>query len=247
MVSSVTGAPDIPYVSSDQMREVDQLMVEEYGIKLTQMMENAGRHLAHLARRRFLDGDPRGRRVLVLAGTGGNGGGGLVCARRLHGWGADVHVWASASASRFAEVPRHQLTILERMDVAVEIEGDVVRLPPADLIIDALIGYSLKGAPRGAAAALVLGANGHDAPVLALDIPSGIDGTTGEVHDPAIKAAATLTLALPKLGLRAPGAREHVGELYLADIGVPPALYAAPTLGLTVGPIFAEDDIVRLR
>ena len=74
----------IPYLTTDQMREVDRLMIEVYQIELMQMMENAGRNLAHLARDRFLDGDPQNKYVIVLAGTGGNGGGALVCARRLY-------------------------------------------------------------------------------------------------------------------------------------------------------------------
>ena len=237
---------DLPSVSSDQMREVDRLMVEEYGILLIQMMEGAGLNLAHLARRRFLDGDPRGRRVLVLAGTGGNGGGGLVCARRLHTWGAEVRAWLTAPASRLAETPRHQLAILERVGVQVEVGDSATALPPADLIVDAIIGYSLRGAPGDASAALVRAANDHDAPILALDVPSGVDAASGVVHDPAIRAAATLTLALPKKGLFSREAGEHVGELYLADIGVPPTLYASPTLNLEVGPVFAKDGIIRL-
>jgi len=79
-------------VTSDQMREVDWAMMEDYGILVLQMMENAGRNLAQLSRKRFLDGDPRGRHVLALAGSDGNGDGGLVCARRLHNWGASVRV-----------------------------------------------------------------------------------------------------------------------------------------------------------
>jgi NAD(P)H-hydrate epimerase len=86
-------------------------------------------------------------------------------------------------------------------------------------------------------------ANAEPAPVLALDTPSGLDPATGEVFDPTIQAAATLTLALPKQGLRSRG--KHVGELYLADISVPPELYLA--LGLEVGPLFAESDIIRLE
>ena len=122
----------IPFVSTDQMREVDRAMEEDYGISLIQMMENAGRNLAHLARDRFLCGDPTGRRVLVLAGTGGNGGGGLVCARWLHNWGASVQVWATAAPSEFSEVPRHQLAILERLVVPVHVTGKLMNLPPAD-------------------------------------------------------------------------------------------------------------------
>ena len=237
---------DVPFVTAEQMREVDRLMVEEYGVHLIQMMENAGRNLAALARRRFLGGDARGRRVLVLAGTGGNGGGGLACARWLHNWGANVTAFLSAPASRFKDVPGLQLDVLQRMGVPTAERGSANELPQADLILDALIGYSLRNAPSGSAAGLIDTANRHDAPVLALDVPSGVDSTTGTTHDPAISAAACLTLALPKEGLRAPGARAHVGELYLGDIGVPPELYARPALGLDVGSIFAQNEIVRL-
>lgn len=239
--------PDIPFISTDEMRKVDDLMVNAYGITLVQMMENAGRCLADLARQRFLGGDPRGRRVLVLVGTGGNGGGGLVCARRLHMWGAGVETWLTGPPGQFGGVPRHQLTILEQMGVSAStVDDDVADLPPADLVIDAIIGYSLRGAPTGPAAVLIRGANEHGASVLSLDVPSGVDTATGVVHEPAVRATATMTLALPKQGLAHPDAREHVGELYLADIGVPPQLYADAAIGLNVGPIFAQSDLLRV-
>jgi NAD(P)H-hydrate epimerase len=241
-----TNAPQVPFLSTDQMREVDRAMIQDYGILLIQMMENAGRALAHLARSRFLGGDPRGRRVIVLAGSGGNGGGGLVCARRLAGWGATVEVWLSASPSRLAPVTRQQHAVLECMEVRVETAKDDAELPGAVLVVDALIGYSLKGPPTGASASLIRAANEHQADVLALDVPSGVDAGTGAVHDPAVRAEATLTLALPKTGLRHDAPRENVGELYLADIGLPPALYTRAPLFLDVAPVFATDDIVRL-
>lgn len=81
--------------------------------------------------------------------------------------------------------------------------------------------------------------------MLALDTPSGLDAGSGVISTPAVRAAATLTLALPKVGLLTPEAPPYVGELYLADIGVPPQLYAG--LGLEVGALFAQDEIVRLR
>jgi NAD(P)H-hydrate epimerase len=83
---------EIPYLTTEQMIEVDRVMIEDFGIELVQMMENAGRALAHLARARFLGGDPLDKQVTVVAGTGGNGDGALVCARRLHSWGARVKV-----------------------------------------------------------------------------------------------------------------------------------------------------------
>ena len=245
-MSSFAERPDVPFLSTEQMREVDRAMIDDYGILLIQMMENAGRNLAHLARERFLDGNPAGRRVLVLAGSGGNGGGGLVCGRRLRNWGATVEVWTSSPPGKFSEVPRRQLSILERMGVISQAAGEDVSLPPADLIIDALIGYSLRGAPAGPAAPLIRAANAHAAPALALDAPSGVDTATGTAHDPAIVATATMTLALPKQGLRSAEAKRSVGELYLADIGVPPELYAGPKLGIEVGALFAQEEIVRI-
>ncbi|MBV7327186.1 NAD(P)H-hydrate epimerase [Chloroflexi bacterium TSY] len=144
-------------------------------------------------------------------------------------------------------IPAHQLDILHRMRVSVA-QADMVNVADAsDLIIDGVIGYSLKGAPRGTAGDLIRWANSQNAPKLSLDAPSGVDTTTGTVFDPAINATATMTLALPKEGLRAPGVDAQVGELYLADISVPPELYAEPELGLAVGHIFAQSDIVRLK
>jgi len=116
-----------------------------------------------------------------------------------------------------------------------------------DLVVDGIIGYSLNGAPCGLAADLIHLANGQTAPVLSLDAPSGVDTTSGMVFDPAIRAAATMTLALPKEGLRADGVADNVGELYLADISVPPELYKEPALRLKVGAIFARDELLRLR
>ena len=237
---------EIPYVTTEQMIEVDRAMIEDFGIELVQMMENAGRALAHLARARFLGGDSRDKRVIVMAGTGGNGGGALVCARRLHGWGAQVKVFLTKPERGFAPVPAHQLRILSQMHVEVDVPDIPIGGPSPDLIIDGVIGYSLRHAPAGTAGELIRWANAQRSPILALDVPSGVDATTGTVFDPAIAATATMTLALPKEGLRVPGVEAQVGELYLADIGVPPSLYAGPTLGLQVGHIFSESDIVRL-
>jgi NAD(P)H-hydrate epimerase len=117
---------------------------------------------------------------------------------------------------------------------------------PFDLILDGLIGYSLRGAPQARIAELIRWANHRDTPTVSLDIPSGIDATTGTVYNPVIHAAATLTLALPKTGLRKSGVKEHVGELYLADIGVPPELYSNPAIGLEVGTLFAYHEVIRL-
>ena len=243
----LTLAGEIPYLSTKQMIEVDRAMVEDYGIELIQMMENAGCNLANLARERFLDGDPRGAKIVVLAGNGGNGGGALVCARRLHNWGAQVRVFLSRPDSELTPVPAHQLDTLRRMRVTVAQADATDETGDCDLVVDGVIGYGLSGAPHGTAGKLIQWANSQEAPVVALDAPSGVDTTTGKAFDPAVRATATLTLALPKEGLRAPGVEELVGELYLADISVPPSLYASPALGLDVEPLFAKSDVLRLR
>jgi NAD(P)H-hydrate epimerase len=236
----------IPTVTVDQMREVDRLMIEELGINLFQMMENAGRCLAIQARQ-LLGEDVTGRNVVVLAGRGGNGGGGLAAARRLSIWGADVTVILGQKGEEIQGVPAHQLDILAKIGLVVrapaQADSDESIMSRADLIVDALIGYSLRGTPREPIASLIQAANTSGVPVLALDIPSGLDGDSGEAADPTIRAAATLTLALPKTGLLQPVARKWVGELYVADISVPQLVYRR--LGLNVGPIFARSDIVR--
>lgn len=243
----------IPFVDTAQMVEVDRAMIEDYHIELIQMMENAGRNLAHLARMRFLAGDPRGKRILAMAGSGGNGGGALVAARRLHNWGANVTIALGQSPEAMTPIPAHQLDVLQRMGVpGAGRPADPQELalpdnkPPFDLFLDGLIGYSLKGAPSGLIGDLIRFANDYPAPILALDAPSGIDTTTGTIFDPAIVAVATMTLALPKEGLRADAVANHIGEMYLADISVPPALYGKPPLNLQVGPLFAREDVIRL-
>ncbi len=234
----------IPTVSVEQMREVDRLMIDELHIDLLQMMENAGRALAEQARR-LVGGDVRGAQVVVLAGPGGNGGGGLTAGRLLI-WGADVTVILGAARPEVKGVPLHQLGILDSMGAlardAAPADAVEAALHSADLVLDALIGYSLRGAPREPIASLIRAANASGTPLLALDIPSGMNGDSGEAYDPTIRAVSTLTLALPKRGLTRPAARGWVGNLHVADISVPQVVY--DRLGLDVGALFARSDIV---
>lgn len=231
----------LPLLSTEQMIEVDRLMIEHYGINLLQMMENAGRVLAQLAKERFLKNTDK---VIVFAGTGGNGGGALVCARRLINWGVDVDVCLS-HANKLNEVPAHQLHILEHMNAPIREFSDLVT-DAYDLIVDGLIGYSLKGSPRGIVAEMIHWINDQKSSIISLDTPSGIELTNGVVHEPAVNANATLTLALPKNGLMNEQVKPLRGELYLGDISVPPELYASPSLALDVGPVFAKSDLLRI-
>jgi NAD(P)H-hydrate epimerase len=231
------GTP-VPAVTTDQMREVDRIAVEEFGLGILQMMENAGRNLAE----NVMDmlGSTTGR-VAVLAGAGGNGGGGLCCARHLHNRGFTVWVVLDRDPESLGEAAANQLRILRAAGVeplALDRAEEVVR--QAQLVVDALIGYSLRGAPRGRAGELIELCNRHAARVLSLDVPSGLDATTGQAPGVVVHPQRTLTLALPKTGLHS-----LPGDLYLADIGIPPGLYAR--LGLSLASVFGRRYWVRLE
>jgi NAD(P)H-hydrate epimerase len=229
----------LPWLSVDQMREVDRLMVQEMHISLLQMMENAGRNLAVLARA-LVDGDVFGRRVHVIAGSGGNGGGGLVAARHLHNAGADVVVSMTSQPEDLSPATRQQLKILRSAGVPVGV--GVPQTPTPELVVDALLGYNQRGNPRGDHANLINWSKGRR--VLALDVPSGLELESGTIRTPYVQAVATLTLALPKHGLRSPGAAGLVGKLFVADISVPATVYQR--VGAPHRPQFGRGPIVHV-
>ena len=236
----------VPRITTEEMIEVDRLMMEKYKIELIQMMENAGRNLACLVSHEFLGSKIPSEHIIVLAGTGGNGGGALVAARRLSAWGYNVKVCVT-DKDNMTPVPGHQLDILQNMGVEIVPLDKLPAKKEIALVIDGIIGYSIIGDPIGLAAEMIHWANDQDAPIIALDTPSGIDLTEGIVHDPSIMAEATMTLALPKVGLFNPDVVPHRGKLYLADISVPPTLYAEPSLRISVGNIFKKGEILRLE
>jgi NAD(P)H-hydrate epimerase len=169
----------------------------------------------------------------------------MVASRWLHNWGARVILQLATDPDQLAPVPKHQLQGLLAAGVPVKAAGDQISSTP-DLIIDALLGYSVKGAPRPPMDALVERANLSPAPILALDLPSGLNPDSGQPQEPTIRAVITMTLALPKVGLTKPAARDHVGQLWLADISLPAALYHE--IGLKVSrDLFAQKDLLRLH
>jgi NAD(P)H-hydrate epimerase len=218
-------------VTAEQMREVDRIAVEDFGLGILQMMENAGRNLAA----NVMDMLGRvGGEIAVLAGAGGNGGGGLCCARHLHNRGYKVNLILDREASALRGAAADQLRILHATGLRpVAPSGAEDAIHQADVVVDALIGYSLRGAPRGRAAELIEMCNRRAAQVLALDVPSGLDATTGEAPGAVVRPDRTLTLALPKTGLASIS-----GELYVADIGIPPEVYRP--LGLSFEPFFRD-------
>jgi NAD(P)H-hydrate epimerase len=220
------------WVTEDEMIEVDRVMVDDLGIALVQMMENAGRNLAQFTIERHAPA-----RVVVGAGSGGNGGGGLAAARHLANRGVSVMVALTRSPGDLSGIVLRQWSVLERMGIEL-IERPADAAP--DVVIDALIGYSLRGAPEGSSRVLIEAMNAGDAPIVALDVPSGIDATTGVAPGVSVCADATLTLAAPKTGLRT---GRGVGELFVADISVPPLVFAA--LGHRA-PNFSESTVVAV-
>ena len=155
----------------------------------------------------------------MLRGTGGNGGGGITAARHLANRGAGVDL-CLAVPDKLSEVTAWQRKVFQSTS-GKEVEFRNLDPAPVHLILDALIGYSLQSAPQGVFAELIRWANSTRASIISLDVPSGIDSTTGAGPGEFIRPSSTMTLALPKSGL----ARAQVGELVLADIGIPEETY----------------------
>ena len=215
MAWPVIDGDDVAWVGAVGMREIDRVMVEEVGVWLVQMMENAGRWVAEVVRAE------RGRgAVVVLAGPGGNGGGGLVAARHLFNAGFEVAVVLVGERERLSTVTAHQLMIVEQMGIAVSDRDPIDRVGGADVVVDAMVGYSVQGPLRGAAADACAAANAAPGWVLSLDLPSGVDADYGGAET-VVAADATVTLCLPKSGLHHSAA---VGRLLVADISVPAAV-----------------------
>lgn len=228
----------VPAITADQMREVDRIAVEETGPNLFQMMENAGRNLALLAME-ILGNDWNKKSIVVLAGFGNNGGGGICSARHLLNRKCSVALYIT-EPGKLTEAPAYQRKVFN-LAGGKEISFQELNSQKPGLIIDAIIGYGLRSFPKGNVFRAIQWANNSGAKILSLDIPSGIDATTGKFYGEFIKADTTLTLALPKTGLR----KENSGKLFLGDIGISPNAFSK--LGLEFVPPFDERFILRLE
>lgn len=244
----------VPAVTAAQMAEIDRVAIEDHGIALEMLMENASRQVAAAARA-VLGGSVAGRRVAVLAGHGSNGGDGLGAARHLLNWGADVTCVVAGGPEWLRPTSRRQFDILASiasaplaaaLDEAEPAAGAAFdeAVAGAELVIDALLGYSASGVPRGPIAALIATAARATCPVLTIDVPSGMHPDTGAAPGAAVRASVTVTLALPKVGLLTPEAAPLVGQLLLADIGIPPGAYAR--FGIDASPVFRAGDLLRV-
>jgi len=222
------------------MKAADNETIEGFGIDVLSLMENAGMVVAMLARH-LLEGTLTGKKVCVLVGKGNNGGDGLVATRHLHNWGAEMSVLLS-DREAIGPVPEKQLTSLERAGVPIHETGE--SLAGHDLLIDSLLGYTSKGSPRGPIREMILCANASTVPILAVDIPSGLDATNGEPNEPCIAAKATITMGFPKTGFLNPRCSQYVGQLYLGDVSLPLEIYRRYSQSKNV---FERESIVPLR
>ncbi len=193
----------------------------------------------------------RGTDLVILCGGGNKGAAGLTAARHLSNWGFRIDPIICGVEEEAAFMVRRQLQTLRYAGILepADLESSEItvedQLADADLVIDALIGYGLEGAPQGIASAVTQLSLQAARPTLALDVPTGVNATTGEVSTPAIRACTTLMLDLPKRGVLELGARHHTGELFLADIGIPRSVHER--LGVSIPGVFSEGPIVRLR
>lgn len=218
-------------VTAAQIAELDRRAVEEHGIPAARLMDAAGRRTAQAAGM-VLQGRGGGR-VLVLAGKGNNGGDGLVAARYLRTAGFDVTAVLAVPDKEFSGEARRALTAAAEAGVAIQ-PGVGARsaalVVGADLIVDALFGTGFRGPARGDPAALIEAANRSARPILAVDVPSGLEADTGRWEGPCIRATATVTMGLPKIGLLVYPGAEMAGTICVADIGYPVDLRDDPSV-----------------
>ena len=210
--------------SADEMGQADG-NAQEMGIPGGVLMERAGVAMAHAALERF--GPLAGRRALVVAGGGNNGGDGFVIARELRRAGAEVVVFATKEG--YEGDPKTNIDVLSSLGIRFvgpdEYEEELGR---ADLVVDALLGTGFAGEVREKEAGFIEQMNASDAPVVAVDMPSGVDGSTGEVWGTAVQADLTVCAHAAKLGCLVSPGLEYAGEVAAVDIGIPPEADVEP-------------------
>jgi len=221
----------VKLVTGGEMAEIDRRTIEA-GIPGAVLMENAGREVFRAIAEKWEDLDGLG--VVVVCGPGNNGGDGFVVSRLFHEAGVQQRVFLAAERQAVKGDAAHHLERLEATGTPVEsLQGEAgleelrQALAGADLVVDSLLGTGLKGAPRPDAQQVIECMARSGRPVVAVDLPSGLEADTGQVHGACVRAALTVTFGLPKVGhLFYPG-REYCGILHLADIGFSPEVIAA--------------------
>src|SRR5262245_2916516 len=217
-------------LTAAQMREADRRTIHDIGIPSLVLMENAGRQVV-AAMESFFD-DLSERRVAILCGKGNNGGDGFVVARTLHQRGIDASVFVVGKVSEIKGDARINVEILGRLGVTVvEIDDEgqwelhCSEISEHDLIVDALFGTGLRTALTGIYETVIADVNASDLPVVSIDLPSGMSADTPDLIGDCIDATITVTLGAPKVPLILPPAEQKSGEVVIADIGIPGAVF----------------------
>jgi NAD(P)H-hydrate epimerase len=206
-------------LTRDQVRSIDRRATEEYHVPGIVLMENASRGVADAAERFFL---PRASRVLILCGGGNNGGDGLAAARHLHNRGHAVTIGLLTDPARYKGDAKTNWDIVQAMRLpSSAFDAAAIRATRADLILDAVFGTGLTDAPRDPFPEIVNAIQDHGAPILAIDLPSGLDCDTGRPPGACVRATRTVTFVAEKVGFANPEARQYTGEITVADIGCP--------------------------
>jgi NAD(P)H-hydrate epimerase len=236
----------IPVLSRAEMRAFDAHAIAQ-GVPGVVLMENAGRGATDVLVRELLGGRVQHARIAIVCGPGNNGGDGLVVARHLLLRGAEPTVILCGARERVSGDARTNLDAWEGLgQTALVIESDAAldslraALAHAEVVVDALFGTGLDRALAGLAASVVREVNAAARPVLAIDLPSGVDADTGAVLGAAVCATCTVTFAALKPGLVTPLGRRHAGAVHVVDIGVPPP--RATTVGPSVR-VLEERDV----
>ena len=223
-------------VTAAEMRAIDQLAIEEYGIPGIVLMENAGLKVVDAVCRQ-LGGYVRGKAITIFAGKGNNGGDGLVAARHLFNMGADVRLMMVAEPDGLTGDAGVNLTIWHKMQQKIYpvyqpngINMVKVSLMSTDLIVDAIYGTGFKGMVNEKVSRIIELINDSQVPVIAVDIPSGLEADTGKIPGACVKATATITFGLPKLGLVLEQGAGVTGALEVVDISLPSSLLSDKSL-----------------
>ncbi|MEM6337745.1 MAG: NAD(P)H-hydrate epimerase, partial [Bacteroidota bacterium] len=230
-------------LSVEAMRQADERTMQEVGIDGFTLMETAGRGVVDAMRRHL--GELAGRRILVLCGKGNNGGDGFVIARVLDAQGASVHVVHVAPIADSTPDARRQAGILAHSPrVEVSPFTTLDDLPECDVIVDALLGIGVTSRLRSPIDQLVGWMNGQRVPIVAVDVPTGLNGDTGETYGLTAEATLTVSMAALKTGLLLGEGPAHVGTLSTVDIGIP--RHVAETARATYGgALVATEGVIR--